>query len=148
MRVTAFSTEMQPHTHTHTHTYTHNPCCAGFGMSLVAESTSGALLSAEATAEKGEAPEDLGKCVTRERERERERERQRELARISPCTGTRCARLLCEEVHRGGCVDTQAQHIALLLMVLSPEVRALSLSLSLTHTHTHTHTTHTHIRRM
>lgn len=66
----------------------------GFGLSLVAETTTGNLLSAEVVANKGELPEDLGQ---------------------------RCAKMLFEEVYRGGSIDTQSQTTALLFMVLGPE---------------------------
>lgn len=54
----------------------------GFGLSLVAESTTGCFVAAEMAAAKGVLPEDLGKTVSR---------------------------LLCEEIRRGGCVDTCSQ---------------------------------------
>ena len=66
----------------------------GFGLSLVAETTTGVLFSADCVARAGELPEDLG---------------------------ARAAGHLLEEVSRGGCVDTQHQSIFLLLMVLCPE---------------------------
>ncbi|XP_063900961.1 RNA 3'-terminal phosphate cyclase-like protein [Zophobas morio] len=65
----------------------------GYGVSLVAETTSGALLSAEESATAGVSPFDVGRTA---------------------------ARLLLEEIYRGGCVDTQSQSLALLLMALSP----------------------------
>ncbi|XP_062985351.1 RNA 3'-terminal phosphate cyclase-like protein [Elgaria multicarinata webbii] len=68
----------------------------GFGLSLVAETTNGTFLSAElASNPQGEGtavlPEDLG---------------------------TNCAKLLLEEIHRGGCVDSTNQSLVLLLMTL------------------------------
>eukprot|EP00041_Stephanoeca_diplocostata_P015377 m.293085 g.293085 ORF g.293085 m.293085 type:complete len:360 (+) comp20014_c0_seq3:260-1339(+) len=66
----------------------------GFGLTLVAESTTGTHVSAECIADKGELPEDLG---------------------------ARTAKVLLEEVSRGGCVDTQNQATCLALMVLTPE---------------------------
>eukprot|EP00035_Acanthoeca_spectabilis_P020911 m.435246 g.435246 ORF g.435246 m.435246 type:complete len:361 (+) comp17828_c0_seq1:4638-5720(+) len=66
----------------------------GFGLSLVAESTTGALLSAECIARPAELPEDLGK---------------------------RAAKSLLAEIGRSGCVDTQHQAMCLLLMALCPE---------------------------
>eukprot|EP00039_Didymoeca_costata_P002120 m.57649 g.57649 ORF g.57649 m.57649 type:complete len:363 (-) comp11122_c1_seq3:162-1250(-) len=66
----------------------------GFGLSLVAESTEGALISADCVARPGELPEDLGK---------------------------RASKYLLQEVSRQGCVDTQHQAFCLLLMVLCPE---------------------------
>lgn len=66
----------------------------GFALSLVAESTTGALLSAERAAEKGETPEDIGRIA---------------------------AKTLLAEVQRGGCVDSANQWLNLLFMVLGPE---------------------------
>ncbi|KAJ2352633.1 hypothetical protein IWW50_004350 [Coemansia erecta] len=66
----------------------------GFGLSLVAESTTGALLTGELCASAGDAPEDVGRDA---------------------------ARLLLTEVARGGCFDSSHQWLALLLMVLGPE---------------------------
>ncbi|KAJ2395781.1 hypothetical protein GGI05_001422 [Coemansia sp. RSA 2603] len=66
----------------------------GFGLSLVAESTTGALVTAELCAEPGDAPEDVG---------------------------ARAARLLLAEIARGGCFDSAHQWMALLLMTLAPE---------------------------
>ncbi|RKP12427.1 RNA-3'-phosphate cyclase [Piptocephalis cylindrospora] len=66
----------------------------GFALSLVAESTTGVLLSAERAGEAGETPEDIG---------------------------VRVARLLLETVARGGCVDSAHQWLPLLWMTFSPE---------------------------
>eukprot|EP01102_Stenamoeba_stenopodia_P005068 TRINITY_DN15572_c0_g1_i1.p1 TRINITY_DN15572_c0_g1~~TRINITY_DN15572_c0_g1_i1.p1 ORF type:complete len:388 (-),score=79.54 TRINITY_DN15572_c0_g1_i1:17-1084(-) len=66
----------------------------GFGLALVAESTTGALLSVEQVAEPGELPEDLGKMT---------------------------AYLLLEEVYNRGVVDTTNQSFMLLFMVLCQE---------------------------
>ncbi|KAI8059187.1 RNA 3'-terminal phosphate cyclase [Gongronella butleri] len=66
----------------------------GFALSLVAESTTGALLSAEKAAEGGQTPEDVGLTA---------------------------AKLLLREIKLRGCVDTTSQWLNLLLMVLSPE---------------------------
>ena len=68
----------------------------GFGLSLVAESTTGVLLSAEAAAEvgSGNLPEDVGKDASN---------------------------ALCEEIRRGGCIDTSNQALVLLFMALAPE---------------------------
>lgn len=52
------------------------------------------MLSAELNAERGQAPEEIGAL---------------------------CAHLLCEEIERGGCLDTHAQYLACILMVLGPE---------------------------
>ncbi|XP_018604685.1 RNA 3'-terminal phosphate cyclase-like protein [Scleropages formosus] len=71
----------------------------GFGLALVAESTNGMFLSAElASNPQGQGspmlPEDLG------------------------CN---CAKLLLEEVYRGGCVDSTNQSLALLYMTLGQQ---------------------------
>ncbi|KAI7850795.1 18S rRNA biogenesis protein [Circinella umbellata] len=66
----------------------------GFALSLVAESTSGALLAAEKAAEGGQTAEDVG---------------------------LQAAKLLLREISKGGCVDTASQWLNLLFMVLSPE---------------------------
>ncbi|CAE7558082.1 RCL1, partial [Symbiodinium sp. KB8] len=65
----------------------------GYALSLVAESTSGCLASAEAPVRPGETPEELGRRVSA---------------------------LLCDELSRGGCVDTDASPIALVFMALTP----------------------------
>ncbi|XP_060011027.1 RNA 3'-terminal phosphate cyclase-like protein isoform X1 [Lagenorhynchus albirostris] len=71
----------------------------GFGLWLVAETTNGTFLSAELVSNhqgQGAAvlPEDLGR---------------------------NCAKLLLEEIHRGGCVDSTNQSLALLLMTLGQQ---------------------------
>ncbi|KAJ2701700.1 hypothetical protein H4R19_005401 [Coemansia spiralis] len=66
----------------------------GFGISLVAESTTGALMTAELCAGAGDSPEDIGRTA---------------------------ARMLLAEIARGGCFDSSHQWLALLLMVLGPE---------------------------
>ncbi|KAI8388031.1 RNA 3'-terminal phosphate cyclase domain-containing protein [Radiomyces spectabilis] len=66
----------------------------GFALSLVAESTTGALLSAEKAAQPGQTPEDVGVIA---------------------------AKLLLEEVRKGGCVDSASQWLNLLFMILAPE---------------------------
>ncbi|RKP06755.1 RNA 3'-terminal phosphate cyclase/enolpyruvate transferase [Thamnocephalis sphaerospora] len=66
----------------------------GFAVSLVAESTTGVLLSTELAAEAGQTPEEVGE---------------------------QAAYMLLKEVGRGGCIDTTSQWLALLLMVLGPE---------------------------
>lgn len=68
----------------------------GFGISLVAESTTGSILSIQtASSPQGEGvsviPEDLGK---------------------------EAAEMLLEEIYRGGCVDSRHQSLALLYMIL------------------------------
>ncbi|KAI8343410.1 RNA 3'-terminal phosphate cyclase [Chlamydoabsidia padenii] len=66
----------------------------GFALSLVAESTTGVLLSAEKAAEAGQTPEDVGIMA---------------------------AKLVLNEIQLRGCVDTTSQWLNLLLMVLAPE---------------------------
>ncbi|KAJ1759899.1 hypothetical protein LPJ77_001058 [Coemansia sp. RSA 2523] len=66
----------------------------GFGISLVAETTTGALLTAELCAQAGDAPEDVGRDA---------------------------AQRLLHEIARGGCFDSAHQWQALLLMTLGPE---------------------------
>ncbi|GAM27009.1 hypothetical protein SAMD00019534_101840 [Acytostelium subglobosum LB1] len=66
----------------------------GFGLTLVAETTTGCCISAECMGEPGEAPEDLGE---------------------------RTANFLLEEILNGGCIDSNNQSLALLFMVLCPE---------------------------
>lgn len=66
----------------------------GFALSLVAESTTGALISGEKAAEAGMTAEDVGLLASK---------------------------ILLREVSKGGCVDTTSQWLNLLLMVLCPE---------------------------
>ncbi|KAJ1680420.1 hypothetical protein EV182_000075 [Spiromyces aspiralis] len=66
----------------------------GYGITLVAESTTGALMSAELMGEAGDSPEDIGQ---------------------------KCAKQLLSEVEKGGCFDSMHQWIAFLFMVLSTE---------------------------
>jgi RNA 3'-terminal phosphate cyclase-like protein len=66
----------------------------GFALNLVAETTTGVFLGAEAAAEGGQLPEDVASLASH---------------------------LLCEEISKGGCVDTTNQGLVLLLMTLSPE---------------------------
>ncbi|CAG8520387.1 5725_t:CDS:2 [Racocetra persica] len=66
----------------------------GFALSLVAESTTSALITAEQAANPGETPEDVGK---------------------------RTAKLLLSEIRKGGCIGSPNQWLVLLLMVLSSE---------------------------
>lgn len=67
---------------------------AGYGMTLVVESTTGVILSAEMCARKGDTPEALG---------------------------DRIAKLLLNEIVKGGVVDSCHQSQALLYMTLCPE---------------------------
>lgn len=66
----------------------------GYGLSLVAESTTGCLVAIDVHAEEGSLPEEIGQ---------------------------RGSALLLEEVRRGGCVDSVGQALVLLLMALGPE---------------------------
>ncbi|EGC34230.1 hypothetical protein DICPUDRAFT_80015 [Dictyostelium purpureum] len=68
----------------------------GYGLTLVAETTSGCCLSAEIMSgeKNSESPEDLGE---------------------------RTAYALLEEIANGGCIDSHNQSLALLFMVLCPE---------------------------
>ncbi|RLN72479.1 hypothetical protein BBJ28_00001051 [Nothophytophthora sp. Chile5] len=66
----------------------------GFALSLVAETTTGVFLGAEAAAAGGNLPEDVA---------------------------TLASHMLCEEISKGGCVDTSNQALVLLYMALSPE---------------------------
>ena len=63
----------------------------GFGLSLVAESTTGVLLASEWMGEGGTTPEDVG---------------------------LNAAKLLYRQIAQGGCVDVSAQWFVLLLMTL------------------------------
>ena len=67
----------------------------GYALSLMAETTEGCQISAECAAVGKSMPEDIG---------------------------DRCSRLLCDEIAKGGCVDTPLQSLALLLMAVSSEV--------------------------
>lgn len=66
----------------------------GYGITLLAETTTGCTLTAEKIGVGGSVPEDLGLLA---------------------------ANILLEEVLRGGCVDTSTQSLALLFMCLCPE---------------------------
>jgi RNA 3'-terminal phosphate cyclase-like protein len=66
----------------------------GYALSLVAESTTGALHCAEAVSQPGVVPEDIA---------------------------LQAARSLLNEIERGGCVDQKHQIFVLLLMVLGSE---------------------------
>ena len=63
-------------------------------MCLMAETTKKIIVSAEKMAEGSVLPEDIG---------------------------LQCARLLCEEIAKRGCIDTSCQSLVLLLMVLTGE---------------------------
>ncbi|CAH0520099.1 unnamed protein product [Peronospora belbahrii] len=66
----------------------------GFALSLMAETTTGIFLGAEAAAEPGDLPEDVA---------------------------MRASHALCEEISKGGCVDSSNQALVLLFMALGPE---------------------------
>ncbi|EFA81467.1 RNA 3'-terminal phosphate cyclase family protein [Heterostelium album PN500] len=66
----------------------------GYGLTLVAETTTGCCISAECMGAAGESPESLGE---------------------------RTANFLLEEILNGGCIDSNNQSLALLFMVLCPE---------------------------
>ncbi|XP_042767850.1 RNA 3'-terminal phosphate cyclase-like protein isoform X4 [Panthera leo] len=71
----------------------------GFGLSLVAETTTGAFLSAELASN----PQGQGAAV------------------LPEDLGQNCAKLLLEEIYRGGCVDSTNQSLGLLLMTLGQQ---------------------------
>ncbi|XP_004600194.1 RNA 3'-terminal phosphate cyclase-like protein isoform X1 [Sorex araneus] len=71
----------------------------GFGLSLVAETTNGTFLSAELASN----PQGQGAAV------------------LPEDLGRNCAKLLLEEIYRGGCVDSTNQSLALLLMTLGQQ---------------------------
>jgi RNA 3'-terminal phosphate cyclase-like protein len=65
----------------------------GFAISLLAKTTTSAFYSAELAGGPGQAPEDIG---------------------------LQAARMLLSEIRKGGCVDSIAQTLVLLMMVLGP----------------------------
>ncbi|XP_021489918.1 RNA 3'-terminal phosphate cyclase-like protein isoform X4 [Meriones unguiculatus] len=71
----------------------------GFGLSLVAETTNGTFLSAELASN----PQGQGAAV------------------LPEDLGRNCAKLLLEEIYRGGCVDSTNQSLVLLLMTLGQQ---------------------------
>uniref|UniRef100_A0A667H3Q0 RNA terminal phosphate cyclase like 1 n=1 Tax=Lynx canadensis TaxID=61383 RepID=A0A667H3Q0_LYNCA len=75
------------------------PRSPGFGLSLVAETTTGAFLSAELASN----PQGQGAAV------------------LPEDLGQNCAKLLLEEIYRGGCVDSTNQSLGLLLMTLGQQ---------------------------
>jgi RNA 3'-terminal phosphate cyclase-like protein len=66
----------------------------GFALSLIAESTTGVILSSECVASGGDTPEDIG---------------------------LKSAKRLYKQIQMGGCVDSQNQWLVLLLMAIGPE---------------------------
>jgi RNA 3'-terminal phosphate cyclase-like protein len=83
----------------------------GLSLILVAESTTGVILCAECSLETTIA---TTATTTTSNSNSNSRELPEEL-------GERGAALLLEEIRKGGCVDTTAQSLALLLMCLGPE---------------------------
>lgn len=71
----------------------------GFGLTLVAETLNGCFLSAEMSS----TPQGQGTPV------------------LPEDLGRNCAKLLLEEIYRGGCVDSTNQSLALLLMTLGQQ---------------------------
>ncbi|XP_021237290.1 RNA 3'-terminal phosphate cyclase-like protein isoform X3 [Numida meleagris] len=71
----------------------------GFGICLIAETINGTILSAELASN----PQGQGAAVLPEE------------------LGQNCAKLLLEEIYRGGCVDSTNQSLALLLMTLGQQ---------------------------
>ncbi|XP_013917811.1 PREDICTED: RNA 3'-terminal phosphate cyclase-like protein isoform X1 [Thamnophis sirtalis] len=71
----------------------------GFGLSLVAETTNGTFISAELASN----PQGQGAAV------------------LPEDLGVNCAKLLLEEIYRGGCVDSINQSLILLLMTLGQQ---------------------------
>ncbi|XP_068608661.1 RNA 3'-terminal phosphate cyclase-like protein isoform X2 [Brachionichthys hirsutus] len=71
----------------------------GFGLTLVAETLNGSFLSAEMSS----TPQGQGEPAVPEN------------------LGRNCAKLLLEEIYRGGCVDSSNQSLALLLMTLGQQ---------------------------
>uniref|UniRef100_A0A665X1C6 RNA 3'-terminal phosphate cyclase-like protein n=2 Tax=Echeneis naucrates TaxID=173247 RepID=A0A665X1C6_ECHNA len=71
----------------------------GFGLTLVAETLNGSFLSAEMSS----TPQGQGDPV------------------LPEDLGRNCAKLLLEEIYRGGCVDSTNQSLALLLMTLGQQ---------------------------
>lgn len=96
----------------------------GYGISLVAETVDGCLLSAERMAEKATLPEELG-GLRGEKWFEGRFEACKPILVPQSSTGKHGAHLLFEEIWRGGTIDTQSQAQCLLMMVLGPEVRFL-----------------------
>ncbi|XP_029940118.1 RNA 3'-terminal phosphate cyclase-like protein isoform X2 [Salarias fasciatus] len=71
----------------------------GFGLTLVAETLNGCFLSAEMSS----TPQGQGEPM------------------LPEDLGANCAKLLLQEIHRGGCVDSTNQSLALLLMTLGQQ---------------------------
>lgn len=87
----------------------------GFGLSLVAETTAGVLLSAEAAAE-------TGKTDTSESSGTESAASASRKAFILPeDLGAHVSEMLCEEIARRGCVDSTHQALMLTLMACGPE---------------------------
>lgn len=81
----------------------------GYALSLVAESTTGVMLSAEL-----DAQETVDLQPTREGDAS-------SIAHSPQLLGRQASHLLLEEISKGGCVDANHQAMALLLMAICPE---------------------------
>jgi RNA 3'-terminal phosphate cyclase-like protein len=97
----------------------------GFGLALVAESTSGVVLGAEVTAALGGtgAPMDTGSASTAAgaaAARLGDAEAEAEAPRVPEDVGVAAAAALCETVAGGGCVDAATAPLVLTLMALGP----------------------------
>ena len=88
------SVSFTPSTLPSTHLLTPHPRSPGYALSILAESTTGALHSAEAVSQPGVAPEDIALQATR---------------------------TLLSELESGGCVDRRHQCLVLSMMVLGSE---------------------------
>ena len=95
-RARSYLNKLLPDVYIYTDVYKGNEggLSPGFAISLVAETTTGVLHSAEYCAKAGQTPEELGEL---------------------------CAKLLLHEIQKGGTIDTAAQSLAVLNMTLSPE---------------------------
>lgn len=80
----------------------------GYGISMVAETTTGCLLSAE------------GAALTQSHDEDEDTEKQ-EKAMLPEDIGSRAAMLLLEEIREGGVVDSTHQSLLFLLCALCPE---------------------------
>lgn len=91
-----------------------SPSSPGFGLTLVAETTAGHLLSATATAAQGTLPEDLGEEVANML--------CEEVAKVRECpvAGT-AGTALTHTTPQGGSVDRAHQSLMFQLMALTPE---------------------------
>ncbi|KAN0008839.1 hypothetical protein ACTFIU_009505 [Dictyostelium citrinum] len=84
----------------------------GYGLTLVAETTTGCCLSAECMSNTGIATT----------EQQLQKQQQKSTSSETPeDLGERTAYALLEEIFNGGCIDSHNQSLALLFMVLCPE---------------------------